>query len=56
MGAADDAVMAGYAMFAPQTSGSIELQIDLETGGLQKPEITVPVGGAFKTELRMPLL
>ena len=48
VGAADDAVMAGYAMFAPQTSGSIELQIDLETGGLQKPEITVPVGGGFQ--------
>ena len=34
----DAAVMAGYAMFAPQADDAIELQIDLATGGLQKIE------------------
>ena len=44
----DAAVMAGYAMFAPQADDAIELQIDLETGGLQKTKINVPVDGGFK--------
>ena len=45
---ADDAVMAGYAMFAPQTADAIELQVDLVAGGLQKPKISVPADGGFK--------
>ncbi len=44
----DAAVMAGYAMFAPQADDAIELQIDLATGGLQKTKINVPVDGGFK--------
>ena len=54
---ADDAVMAGYAMFAPQTADAIELQVDLVAGGLQKPKISVPADGGFsRRALRMPLL
>lgn len=40
------AVLAGYAMFAPQAAnGDVELQIETEKGGLQKPKVTIPAGG-----------
>ena len=44
---AASAVLAGYAMFAPQTNGTsaVELQINTETGGLQKPTVAIPTGG-----------
>lgn len=44
---AASAVLAGYAMFAPQANGTsaVELQIDTETGGLQKPTVAIPTGG-----------
>lgn len=44
---AANAAMAGYAMFAPQANGTsaVELQIDTETGGLQKPTVAIPTGG-----------
>ena len=44
---AADAAMAGYAMFAPQANGTsaVELQINTETGGLQKPTVAIPTGG-----------
>lgn len=44
---ATNAAMAGYAMFAPQANGgtAVELQINTETGGLQKPTVAIPTGG-----------
>lgn len=44
---AASAVLAGYAMFAPQANGTsaVELQINTETGGLQKPTVAIPTGG-----------
>lgn len=47
VGTAADAAMAGYAMFAPQANGTsaVELQINTETGGLQKPTVAIPTGG-----------
>lgn len=43
---AASAVLAGYAMFAPQAAnGEVELQIETEKGGLQKPKVTIPAGG-----------
>lgn len=47
VGTAANAAMAGYAMFAPQANGTsaVELQIDTETGGLQKPTVAIPTGG-----------
>lgn len=48
VGSADDAVMAGYAMFAPKSAGSIELQIAMETGGSQKATINVPASKGFE--------
>lgn len=42
----DNAVTTGYAMFAPVAAGgSIELQIDLADGGLQKKTISAPTDG-----------
>lgn len=44
-----NAVTTGYAMFAPVTTGaSIELQIDLANGGLQKKTIPAPATDGFK--------
>lgn len=48
VGTADNAVMAGYAMFAPKTTGSIELQINMETGDSQKATISVPASKGFE--------
>lgn len=45
---ADAAVVAGYAMFAPQATGNIELQIEMAAGGLQKKQIDAPADGGFK--------
>ena len=44
---AASAVLAGYAMFAPQANGTsaVELQINTETGGLQNPTVAIPTGG-----------
>lgn len=44
---ATNAAMAGYAMFAPQATGTnaVELQINTEDGGLQKPTVAIPTGG-----------
>lgn len=42
------AVLAGYAMFAPKSTGSIELQINMETGGSQKATISVPASKGFE--------
>jgi len=43
---AADAVLAGYAMFAPQAAnGEVKLQIETEKGGLQKPKVAIPAGG-----------
>ena len=53
---ADDAVLAGYAMFAPQTADAIELQVDLVAGGLQKPKISFLPTAVSRWALRMPLL
>lgn len=45
----DNAVTTGYAMFAPVAAGgSIELQIDLADGGLQKKTISAPATDGFK--------
>lgn len=48
VGAAENAVMAGYAMFAPKSTGSIELQINMKTGGSQKATISVPASKGFE--------
>ena len=48
VGTADKAVMAGYAMFAPKSTGSIELQINMKTGGSQKATISVPASKGFE--------
>ena len=48
VGTADNAVVAGYAMFAPKSTGSIELQINMETGGSQKATISVPASKGFE--------
>lgn len=47
-GSADDAVAAGYAMFAPQASGKITLNIGLSVGGAQTAEVSAPADGGFK--------
>lgn len=42
VGAAADAVQAGYAMFAPQATGNVVLKIELSVGGTQTVNVPVP--------------
>ena len=42
VGTTTDAVLAGYAMFAPQTAGNVVLKIELSVGGTQTVNVPVP--------------
>ena len=42
VGTTTDAVLAGYAMFAPQTAGNVVLKIELSVGGTQIVNVPVP--------------